>query len=103
MGLFSNLTGGIAQLGKSLESTVASEEEDKKEGFTLSELSDQELTQEEKTKNALYLIVWAILLTLILYFLGPYLFNMSFAKVFGTKDITGIQAVAMALFIDLVL
>ena len=52
MGLFSNLTGGIAQLGKSLETTVASEDEDKKESFALSELSDQELTQEEKTKNA---------------------------------------------------
>lgn len=70
------------------------------ESFSQSPADDEE--QSATMILAVFIMVIALRLLLV-YALGSYLYNMTVAKSFGVKEITGTQAVALSVLLDVLM
>ena len=72
----------------------------------LSEKFTQSPTDNEESSVSMMLLVFVLVVLLrlfLVYALGSYLYNMSVAKSFGVKEITGTQAVALSILLDVLM
>lgn len=63
-------------------------------------------TEDDESSVAMMLMIFilvVVLRLLLVYVLGSYLYNMSVAKSFGVKEISGTQAVALSILLDVLM
>tara|TARA_B100001094_G_scaffold332403_1_gene404296 strand:- start:1112 stop:1387 length:276 start_codon:yes stop_codon:yes gene_type:complete len=72
------------------------------EKFTQSPATDEAESSSLASVLLIFIIVVSLRLALV-YLLGSYLYNLSVAKSFGVKEITGTQAVALSILLDVLM
>uniref|UniRef100_A0A6C0F8W5 Uncharacterized protein n=1 Tax=viral metagenome TaxID=1070528 RepID=A0A6C0F8W5_9ZZZZ len=74
--------------------------------FLSEKFTQSPATEDDESSVGMMLMVFilvVVLRLLLVYALGSYLYNMSVAKSFGVKEITGTQAVALSILLDVLM